>query len=68
MHKYGFRDWDSVLAAIGHGGLKEGQVFNKLVEAYDKEHKKNLTDEQVLEAACGITGETAHCQRERVVS
>ena len=48
---YGFRDWDSVLAAIGHGGLKEGQVFNKLVEAYDKENKKNLTDEQVLEAA-----------------
>ena len=53
MHKYGFRDWDSVLAAIGHGGLKEGQVFNKLVEAYEREHKKNLTDEQVLEAAEG---------------
>ena len=51
LRKYGFRDWDSVLAAIGHGGLKEGQVFNKLVEAYDKGNKKNLTDEQVLEAA-----------------
>ena len=47
LRKYGFRDWDSVLAAIGHGGLKEGQVFNKLVEAYDKENKKNLTDEIV---------------------
>ena len=51
MRKYGFRDWDSVLAAIGHGGLKEGQVFNKLLEAYERENKKNLTDEQVLEAA-----------------
>ena len=51
LRKYGFRDWDSVLAAIGHGGLKEGQVFNKLAAAYDKENKKNLTDEQVLEAA-----------------
>ena len=51
MHKYGFRDWDSVLAAIGHGGLKEGQVFNKLAEAYERENQKNLTDEQVLEAA-----------------
>ncbi|MDY4692112.1 MAG: bifunctional (p)ppGpp synthetase/guanosine-3',5'-bis(diphosphate) 3'-pyrophosphohydrolase [Blautia sp.] len=51
LHKYGFRDWESVLAAIGHGGLKEGQVFNKLMEAYEKENKKNLTDEQVLEAA-----------------
>ncbi|MCI6005097.1 MAG: bifunctional (p)ppGpp synthetase/guanosine-3',5'-bis(diphosphate) 3'-pyrophosphohydrolase [Blautia sp.] len=51
MRKYGFRDWESVLAAIGHGGLKEGQVFNKLMEACEKENKKNLTDEQVLEAA-----------------
>ena len=59
MHKYGFRDWDSVLAAIGHGGLKEGQVFNKLVEAYEREHKKNLTDEQVLEAA-SESQETLH--------
>lgn len=51
MRKYGFCDWDSVLAAVGHGGLKEGQVLNKLVEAYDKAHKKELTDEQVMEAA-----------------
>lgn len=49
MRKYGFRDWDSVLAAIGHGGLKEGQVLNKLAEGYDKEHKK-LTDRKVMEA------------------
>lgn len=40
MRKYGFRDWDSVLAAIGHGGLKEGQVLNKLIETYEKQHKK----------------------------
>ncbi len=51
MRKYGFRDWDSVLAAIGHGGLKEGQVFNKLMEAYEKEHTKKITDQDVLEAA-----------------
>ena len=64
MHKYGFRDWESVLAAIGHGGLKEGQVFNKLVEAYDKENKKNLTDEQVLEAA-GETQEKLHIMKNK---
>ena len=51
MRKYGFRDWDSVLAAVGHGGLKEGQVLNKLVDAYEKAHKKEITDEQVMEAA-----------------
>ena len=50
MKKYGFRDWDSVLAAIGHGGLKEGQVVNRLQEEYEKKHKKELTDEQILDA------------------
>lgn len=34
--KYGFRDWDAVLASIGHGGLKEGQVINRLLEEYEK--------------------------------
>ena len=49
MKKYGFRDWESVLAAIGHGGLKEGQVVNRLLEEYDKVNKKNITDDKVLE-------------------
>ena len=51
--KYGFRDWDSVMAAVGHGGLKEGQITNKLLEAYEKDHKKNITDEQIMEEALG---------------
>ncbi len=50
MRKYGFRDWDSTLAAIGHGGLKEGQVVNRLLEEYEKQHKKEITDEEILEA------------------
>lgn len=48
--KYGFRDWDSVLAAIGHGGLKEGQVVNKLQDAYRKKNPKFATDKEILEA------------------
>ena len=51
VRKYGFHDWDAVLAAIGHGGLKEGGVVNKLSELFDKDHHKNLTDEEVLAAA-----------------
>ena len=46
--KYGFQDWDSVLAAIGHGGLKEGQVVNKLKDEYEKDQKQKITDEDVL--------------------
>ena len=48
MRKYGFRDWDSVLAAIGHGALKEGQVVNRMQELYDRDHKKAMTNEEVL--------------------
>lgn len=54
MRKYGFNDWDSLMAAIGHGGLKEGQVISKLNEEYEKERKENITDEQVLEAVAEI--------------
>ena len=46
--KYGLRTWDQVLAAIGHGGLKEGQVVNKLVEEYQKEKQQKKTDEDTL--------------------
>ncbi len=48
MRKYGFRNWDAVLAAIGHGGLKEGQIINKMMEFYEKDHKAPVTNEQVL--------------------
>ncbi len=46
--KYGFRNWDAVLAAIGHGALKEGQIVNKLQELYNKDHQKALTNDEVL--------------------
>ena len=49
MKKYGFKDWESVLAAIGHGGLKEGQVINKMKELFDKEQTGVMTDEDVLQ-------------------
>ncbi len=56
MRKYGFRDWDAVLAAIGHGALKEGQVVNKMREWYDRDHQKELTNEEVLQAIAEASG------------
>ena len=50
LRKYGFRDWDSVLAAVGHGGLKEGQVVNKMLEQYEKAKKKAVTDAKIMES------------------
>ena len=58
--KYGFKDWASVLAAIGHGGLKEGQVVNRLMEEYAKEHKQEITDEVVLEKVAEAARNKVH--------
>ena len=49
LNKYGFKDWNSLLASVGHGGLKEGQVVNKLVEENEKRKKAEVTDNDVLE-------------------
>ena len=52
LTKYSCKDWNAVLAAIGHGGLKEGQIINRLYEEYKKKNKiMDVTDEDVLEAA-----------------
>lgn len=48
MKKYGFMDWDSLLAAIGHGALKEGQIANRMQELYDRDHPKIVSNEEVL--------------------
>ena len=49
LRKYGYKDWDSIMAAVGHGALKEGQIVNKLNEEYLKTKKAEVTDKQVLD-------------------
>lgn len=49
QRKYGFHNWEDCLATIGHGGLKEGQVVNRMYEEYKKDHIVQLTDADVLE-------------------
>ena len=61
QRKYGFQNWDAVLAAIGHGALKEGQIANKMQEYYERDHQKELTNEEIL---AGI----AEAQNNRPVS
>ena len=63
--KYGFKDWDSVLAAIGHGGLKEGQVVNRLVEEYGKDHRQAITDEVVLERVAEAAKNKVHIAKSK---
>ncbi len=47
MKKYGFKDWESLLAAIGHGGLKEGQVVNKLVSMSEEDRRESMEGKSV---------------------
>jgi len=65
QRKYGFRDWDAVLAAIGHGGLKEGQVVNRLVEEYGKDHKKEITDATILEKISEANNQKVHIAKSK---
>ncbi len=53
QEKYGFKDWDSILAALGHGGLKEGQIVNRLAEEYSKDHRKRTDRRKCSGKGCG---------------
>ncbi len=56
MKRYAYKDWDSVLASIGHGGLKEGQVINKMMEECKKKQKKEETDATILDSMASEGG------------
>ncbi|MDR1066511.1 MAG: bifunctional (p)ppGpp synthetase/guanosine-3',5'-bis(diphosphate) 3'-pyrophosphohydrolase [Clostridiales bacterium] len=45
LNKFSLNGWDALCAVIGYGGLKEGQVINRLVEERLKENEKNRQPE-----------------------
>ena len=50
LRRYAMQDWNAVLASVGHGGLKEGQIIGKLLETKKKHEQEHITDEQILAA------------------
>ncbi len=48
LDKYGFQDWDALCAAVGHGGIKEGQIIHRLMEEHQKEQKLHVTAEDII--------------------
>ena len=50
IRKYGFHDWNSCLATVGHGGLKESQIVNRMYDEYQKDHPVLVTDQDVLDS------------------
>ncbi len=63
MQRYAFRDWESVLASIGHGGLKEGQVINKMIEEREKKTRKEVTDTNILDGLSEVSGNKAEVSK-----
>ena len=63
--KYGFKEWEGILATVGHGGLKEGQVINRLLEDYTKDHKEEITDETIIERVKEATKRTAQVTKSK---
>ncbi len=65
LKRYAFKDWDSVLASIGHGGLKEGQVINKMVEAREKKLKNEVTDANILDGIGEMTSKVPAAKKSK---
>ncbi len=65
MKRYAFKDWDSVLASIGHGGLKEGQVINKMLEARNKKLKREVTDANILNGLEDMTNKVPAAKKSK---
>ncbi len=65
MTRYAFKDWDSVLASIGHGGLKEGQVINKMLDEKAKKQKKEVTDKAILDGIEEMTAKAPESKKSK---
>lgn len=48
FQKYAFKSWDAICAGVGFGGIKEGQIVNRLIEEYNKEQKKSQTADDII--------------------
>lgn len=49
LKRFAYLEWDALLASIGHGAIKEGQIINKMMDAYEKKKHKEMTDATLLE-------------------
>ena len=47
------------MATVGHGGLKESQIVNRMYEEYKKDHVTQLTDQDVLDSVAENNKEKA---------
>ena len=55
IRRYSYVDWESILASVGRGGIKESQVIAKLIELKNKSEETSVSDEDVLQNLEGMT-------------
>lgn len=58
MKRYAYRDWDSVLASLGHGALKEGQVVNRMLAEKERSELKKITDANILDSIANSSNQS----------
>ena len=49
LKRFAYQEWDALLASIGHGAIKEGQIINKMIDAHEKKMQREMTDATLLE-------------------
>ena len=55
LNRYSLTDWESVCAAVGHGGIKEGQILNRLYEEYLQQEGKTIAAEEAVKKLVSMT-------------
>ena len=45
LRKYNFNTIEQLYASVGHGGIKEGQIINRLINEYNKDNERRLRQE-----------------------
>ncbi|MCL2702251.1 MAG: bifunctional (p)ppGpp synthetase/guanosine-3',5'-bis(diphosphate) 3'-pyrophosphohydrolase [Defluviitaleaceae bacterium] len=50
LNRYSYNDWDTLCASVGHGGISEGQVINRLYDEYMRDKSTaSDKDEQIIQ-------------------
>lgn len=48
LERYSFRDWEAICSAVGHGGIKEGQIVNRLISELEKQKQNSRTTQDII--------------------
>jgi len=65
LNRFSLTDWESICAAVGHGGIKEGQVINRLYEEYLRQEGKAVAEDEAVKRLVNLNEQTVPAQAKR---